>query len=129
MRFELEAFNRNAADEDLLKDLAAAYESLKLLGKRLTFRTYRTVGKYSPSTINDRFGSWNNALRRASLAPIQEKNVPVDGLFDNLKIVWIAKGSQPTYRDMRCPPSRYSGSIYNSRFGSWRKALEEFVAA
>ncbi|WP_254512495.1 homing endonuclease associated repeat-containing protein [Anatilimnocola floriformis] len=128
MRFELEPFNRSVSDEDLLSDLVTAAETLKAAGKSLTFRNYREVGKYGPSTINDRFGSWNNALRKAGLALAEEKNVPVDVLFDNLRLVWIAKGKQPVYRDMNGPPSQYTGSTYNARFGGWRKALEEFVA-
>jgi hypothetical protein len=129
MKFELETFNRNVADEDLLQDLVTTDAKLKEQGKRLTFRTYKEFGKYSASTIGVRFGSWNDGLRRAGLAPSEEKNVSVEALFDNLKLVWIAKGRQPVYRDMSSPPSQYTASIYNDRFGGWRRALEEFVAS
>jgi 5-methylcytosine-specific restriction endonuclease McrA len=128
MRFELEPFNRSVPDEQLLQDLIVAAEKLKAVGKPLTFRSYREVGKYAASTINDRFGSWNNALQRANLVLHEEKNAPVEVLFDNLRLVWIAKGKQPVYRDMNAPPSQYRGSTYNARFGGWRKALEDFVA-
>lgn len=129
MRFELYRFNRDTTDEELLKDLAAASATLAAQGKSLTFRSYREVGKFDPTTIAARFGSWNNGLRKAGLAPNEEKNAPIEALFDNLKIVWIAKGKQPCYRDMSAPPSQFTGSTYNARFGGWRKALEEFVAA
>jgi len=129
MKFELDTFNRNATDEDLVQDLVAADAKLKIQGKRLTYRSYREVGKYSASTIGVRFGSWNDGLRRAGISLSEEKNVPVEVLFDNLKLVWIAKGKQPVYRDMGVPPSQYSGSIYNDRFGGWRRSLEEFVAS
>ncbi len=129
MKFELDIFNRNATDEELLADLVAANAKLKMQGKSLTFRSYRESGKYSPTTIAARFGSWDDGLRRAGLTPSEEKNVPIEALFDNLKVVWIAKGRQPVYRDMSAPPSQYTGSTYNAHFGGWRKALEEFVAA
>jgi hypothetical protein len=129
MKFELQSFNRDVPDEDLLPDLAEAHEKLKLAGKCLTFRTYHSVGRFSPSTISDRFGSWNNAVRRVGLIPSEEKNVSAESLFDNLKLVWIAKGKQPVYRDMNGVPSEYTASTYAARFGSWRKALEAFVAA
>lgn len=29
---------------------------------------------------------------------------------------------------MNAPPSQYTGSTYNARFGGWRKGLEDFVA-
>ena len=129
MRFELEPFNRNVSDDDLLVDLRTALAKLKMAGKSLTFRTYGEVGKYSASTINVRFGSWNAALQRAGLPLHAEKDIPIDALFDNLKLVWIAKGRQPVYRDMNSAPSQYNASTYHARFGGWRKALEEFVAA
>jgi len=78
MKFELDTFNRNATDEDLVQDLVAADAKLKIQGKRLTYRSYREVGKYSASTIGVRFGSWNDGLRRAGISLSEEKNVPVE---------------------------------------------------
>ncbi len=129
MSFELKPFNRNVPDEDLLNDLVAAQLKLQAIKRNLTFRSYRDVGKYSPSTINDRFGSWNVALQKAGLAPREEKNAPVETLFDNLKLVWITLGRQPVYRDMSNPPSQFSGSTYSARFGGWTSALRAFVSA
>src|SRR5512146_109528 len=128
MKFKLDAFNRDVTDEELLQDLVATDAKIKEQRKELTFRSYNEFGKYSSSTIAVRFGSWNGGLQSAGLVPSQEKNVPLDVLFDNLKLVWIAKGRQPVYRDMSAPPSQYTASIYSDRFGGWRKALEEFVA-
>lgn len=129
MKFELDKFNRNVSDDALLQDLVAVDAKLKTRGEKLTFRSYRKFGKYDASTISVRFGSWNDGLRRAGITPGQEKNVSIEALFDNLKLVWIAKGRQPVYRDMSVAPSQYTGSIYNDRFGGWRKALEKFVAS
>jgi len=129
MKFELEQFNRDVADEDLLTDLIAAYLQLKLAGKALTFRSYRDVGKYAPATIAKRFGTWNDALQRAGVDLNEEKNVSVEALFDNLKIVWIAKGRRPVFRDMNRAPSQYAASTYDARFGGWRNALQAFVEA
>ncbi|QWY74210.1 homing endonuclease associated repeat-containing protein [Ferrovum myxofaciens] len=56
-----------------------------------------------------------------------ERNISTEALFDNLKLVWIAKGKQPVFRDMSVPPSQYTAQTYTTRFGGWRKALEEFV--
>jgi hypothetical protein len=128
MKFEIQPFNRNISDELLLADLVSANEKLRAAGTYLTFRAYRDVGSYAPSTINDRFGTWKNALQKAGLLPHEEKNVSIESLFDNLKVVWIAKGKQPVYRDMNVFPSQYTASTYNARFGGWRKALEHFVA-
>jgi len=129
MKFELKPYNRNVPDKDLLADLVLAHSKLSSEGKSLTYRNYRAVGKYGPSTINDRFRTWNNALQKAGIALHKERNVPVENLFENLKLVWIAKGKQPTFRDMSAAPSQYTASIYDARFGSWRKALESLVAS
>jgi 5-methylcytosine-specific restriction endonuclease McrA len=128
MGFELETFHRNVPDQELLDDLVAAHAKILAAGESLTFRSYNEIGRYSPSAINERSGSWNIALQRAGIAPSDEKNIPIETLFDNLRVVWIAKGRQPVYRDMKRPPSEYSGSTYAARFGGWRMALAKFVA-
>jgi hypothetical protein len=127
MKFELDTFNRDVTDSELLQDLVTANIKLTAQGKRLTFRSYREVGQYSPQTVCVRFGSWNSGLRKAGITPSEEKDVSTEALFDNLKLVWIAKGQQPVYRDMSLTPSQYTASIYSDRFGGWRRALEEFV--
>jgi hypothetical protein len=129
MKFELQTFNRDVTDEELLQDLASVHAKLTAHGKRLTFRSYGDVGKYSAQTVAVRFGSWNDGVRKAGLAPSEERDVPVEALFDNLKLVWIAKGKQPVFRDMKAAPSRYTATTYSDRFGGWRKALETFIAS
>ncbi len=74
MKFELETFNRNVPDEELLRDLAAVDAKLNALGKTLTYRSYGSLGIYTAGTIAVRFGSWNDALRKAGISPKQEKN-------------------------------------------------------
>lgn len=100
---------------------------LKSTNKKLTFRNYNEHGKYTAGTIAVRFGGWNTALKAAQIEPTQEKNIPIDDLFDNMRSVWIAKGRQPVSRDMARSPSRYGAAIYADRFGGWRNALLEFL--
>ena len=127
MAFSLKPFNRDVPDELLLADLNTAHAKLLAAGKALTYRTYRDFGQYSASTLAARFGSWNAALRRAGLSPGEEKNIPDDALFENLRLVWITRSRQPTFRDMNAVPSRYTASTYAARFGGWRKALVAFA--
>lgn len=128
MKFELDIFSRNVSDDELQHDLKIADAKLKLQGKTLTIRSYGEIGKYSGATIQLRFGSWNEGLQRAGLDLINERKISLVDLFDNLKSVWISKGKQPTFRDLAIAPSQYTGQTYQNRFGSWNKALEEFVA-
>jgi len=127
MEFKLETFHRNVSKDDLIEDLRKVHASLKSAGKKLTYRSYSEHGRYSSSTIAERFGDWNSALEAAQIGPTQERNISIDDLFDNMRLVWLAKGRQPVFRDMAREPSRYGASTYAERFGGWRTALAEFM--
>jgi 5-methylcytosine-specific restriction endonuclease McrA len=55
-------------------------------------------------------------------------NLSEEELFENLEEIWVKLGRQPKYTEMQKPLSKYSCSTYANRFGTWRKALEKFVA-
>ena len=128
MQFKLKNFNRNIPNEELIEDLKHAAKVLTTQGGMLSIRAYTDIGKFSAATFAERFGSWNKAIKAAGLEPNQERNVNIDALFENLREVWVKKGEQPVIRDMAVPPSMYSAWLYTARFGSWRKALQQFVA-
>jgi 5-methylcytosine-specific restriction endonuclease McrA len=127
MKFQLEPFHRDVSNADLIQDLQKVYASLQASGTKLTFRTYNEHGKFSASTIAERFGTWNSALKAAQISPTQEKSIDTDDLFDNMRAVWIAKGRQPVFRDMKQEPSQFTATTYSERFGGWRNALMEFL--
>jgi hypothetical protein len=127
MEFKLETFHRNVSKDDLLDDLRRCHALAASQAKGLTYRGYVKHGKYSASTIAERFGTWNAALGAAQIDAGMRRDIPVDDLFDNLRSVWIAKGRQPVFRDMGQAPSRYSASTYAARFGGWRNALMKFL--
>ena len=83
----------------------------------------------SDTRVRRRFGSWKAALEQAGL---NTSNVPRrysnEEYFENMLNVWTSHGRQPLYREMDEPPSTISSGAYEGRFGSWRKALEAFVA-
>lgn len=128
MKFELEKFNRNVSEEDLISDLKSVFSKLQENGEKLSYRSYDKEGKYSSSTISTRFGTWNNALKAAEIELLEEKNISNEDLFRNIEEIWITHGRQPVWRDLSKSPSRYSGSTYTERFGGWRNALENFIA-
>ena len=66
MEFVLEEFHRNTPDEELIEDVkrvAALCQKESLTGKE-----YEAQGRFSLSTLRNRFGSWNEVLRRAGLS-------------------------------------------------------------
>lgn len=126
MRFELEEFHRNTTEEEMINDLQRVARELKK--KSVTMEEYKEYGKYSPSTLTRKLGSWFDILQKAGMkmnrSPI---NIPEEELFKNLEEVWIKLGKQPGWVETRKPLSKYSADTYAKRFGSWRKALEKFV--
>src|SRR3989344_4039601 len=127
MKFQLEPFNRNVDEKLLIEDLQRVSKILQKSKKEITFRNYNELGRYSSAIISNRFGTWNKGLIRAGLNPSMEKDIDEKKLFDNLKEVWLHKGSQPVFRDMARKPSKYSAGVYSDKYGGWRNALEAFV--
>src|SRR5579872_7005654 len=95
---------------------------------RFTQTVYRQHGKYSFKTIINRFGTWNAGVAAADLEIVQKKNISERELFEALSELWIRLGRQPKYTELSKPLFPYSAKPYEQRFGSWRKALEAFVA-
>ncbi len=126
MKFELEEYHRNISDDKLISDLK---EVAVLLNKNsVTFDEYTEKGKFNSSTIMRRFGGWNKALEKADLQKIKENNILEEELFKNLEELWIRLGKQPRYSQVQKPLSKYTADTYANRFGTYRKALEKFVA-
>lgn len=126
MKFELKKSLRGAPDSELLDDLRRC---AKRIGRdTITIAEYGEMGRAHPSTIQRRFGSWMKALEMAGLKPSRsEIGISDDKLFTNLKVIWEALGRQPSYMEVRAPVSAYSAGTYENRFGSWSRALQEFV--
>jgi hypothetical protein len=116
----------NIPKQELIKDLVRIARVIRK--DAVTREEYREHGKYSISTYAKRFGSWFKALDSAGLERTRTLGVTSEEYFTNLQEVWIRLGRQPRYAEMQRPVSRYSAGAYEDRFGSWRKALEAFVA-
>lgn len=126
MKFELEESLRGAPDKELLDDMR---RSAKAIGRdTITLAEYGEIGKAHPSTIQRRFGSWTKALMLAGLQPSRSKiGISDEELFENIKSLWINLGRQPRHAEVKAPSSMFSAGTYENRFGSWSKALHEFV--
>lgn len=83
----------------------------------------------SGSTVVYRFGSWSKGVERAGLndSPGYNRKFSEDELFENILKVCTHYGRQPFYRELKKEPSTISPKTYESRYGSWRKALEAFI--
>jgi len=113
---------------ELLDDLKRVASELGM--QTLTREQYRAHGSFSGAPVYRRFGTWAAALSAANLQPTAWKpQATEEDLFANMAAVWEHVGRQPKQKDFRPPISRYSYATYVNRFGSWRAALEAFVAA
>ncbi|MGA2168569.1 MAG: HNH endonuclease [Terracidiphilus sp.] len=127
MPFELETYHRNVSDSELIADLRRVASELRK--GSVTRAEQDERGNIHSCTIVRRFGSWSVALEKAGLENARTPmNVPEEDLFRNLEEVWTRLGRQPRYAETCKPLSRYSSGTYEKRFGTWRKALEAFIA-
>lgn len=120
--------NYDATAEDCVRDIERVAKQLKKT--MLTTSEYKRYGMFCVPLISSRCGSWEAAIKRAglTLSPLCHKRATNEQLFENLEHLWEALGRQPKRPDFVKPLSRYSYDVYN-RFGSYRKALEAFVAS
>ena len=125
MKFELDTYNRNTSDQELLDDLIKVAQEL---GKdKVTIDEYNEKGKFHSTTLTRRFGNWFDTLEKAGLKKTRNLNLTNEELFENIEQVWLKFGRQPRYQEMIKPVSHFSAGTYENRFGTWRKALKKFV--
>ena len=118
----------NVSTQELVEDVKRVAE--KMQKQTLTQEEYDDGGgKFSASNISKRFGgSWLNVIESVCLERSRQYRVSEEEYFQNIEEVWIKLGRQPLYREIEKPLSRYSAGAYERKFGTWRKALEAFVA-
>lgn len=127
MRYELNKYHRDIPDFNLIEDLKSVANTLDK--KTVTIEEYENHGKFHPSTLTRRFGSWFDVLAKAGLEDSRSRlNIADEMLFDNLRNMWETLGRQPKYAEVKTPFSKYSAGTYDHRFGNLTKALEAFIS-
>jgi len=121
----MEYGEKEIKDEVLLADLVRVANEIN--NPNITISDYDKHGKYSAVTMGARFGSWNKAKERANLEVTYITNNSNKDLFQNILDLWTLLGRQPKYGEVISPNSKFNGSTYARRFGSWRAALEAFI--
>jgi len=95
--------------------------------QRLTTDAFDSHSRVSASAVIRRFGSWSEAKRRAGLTDA----LPVytdAAILDDLRRVSESFPDEPfTQKFYLTHGGRYSRSIFKTRFGGWREALEAAV--
>jgi hypothetical protein len=121
----MEYGEKEIKDEVLLADLVRVATVLN--NPNITISDYEKIGNYTHVTMGARFGSWNKAKEKANLEVTYITNNSNEDLFQNILELWTLLGRQPKYGEVISPNSKFNGSTYARRFGSWRTALEAFI--
>lgn len=122
MKYELQPDNRNCEDEVLLNDLRSV---ASLLHKpSISKEDYDKHGRFSASTLQKRFGSWNVALEKSGLSVQKRVNISQEELLVDLKHVAEALEVDSLSVESYKPLGKFSSVTIQRAFGSWIKALE-----
>jgi hypothetical protein len=109
------------SDEDLLAELTACARRLRRSPTMREF-TEDPRARAHPQTLVERFGSWNEAKRRAGLVP--RRFATKDELLLQLRTLGDELGRTPTGRDLDARRAALpSKSLYWHTFGSLSNAL------
>ena len=112
---------RRYSDEDLLAELTACARRLRRSPTMREF-TEDPRARTHPQTVVERFGTWNEAKRRAGLVP--RRFATKDELLLQLRTLGEELGRTPTGRDLDARRAALpSKSLYWHSFGSLSNAL------
>lgn len=121
MKYVLEPDNRNCPDDVLLGDLASVANRL---GKpSITKDEYNAHGRFAAATMQNRFGSWNEALRKAGLSVSKRMAIPKDELVADLLRVSTLFGTKVISTADYAPLGQFSVETFRRVFGSWPEAV------
>ena len=116
-----QGLRRRYSDREILTELA---ECARRLGRSPTMREFAAdpATGLHPQTVVERFGSWNEAKRRAGLVP--RRFATKEDLLNLLRQLGDELGRVPTAKDLDARRKRMpSKSLYWHTFGSFTDAL------
>jgi len=121
MKYVLDPDNRNCPDDVLFGDLETVANQL---GKRaITKDEYNRHGRFSASTMQKRFGSWNEALHKAGLSVAKRMSIPKDELIADLVRVSDALGTNVVTTTEYASLGKFAVPTLQHAFGSWPAAV------
>ncbi|MDL0122702.1 homing endonuclease associated repeat-containing protein [Halobacterium salinarum] len=110
----------DVSEEDLISELNSLAEELDHVPRK---DEMRNQGKWSAAVYQERFGSWNEALRAAGFEPNERWRIPREELLAELRAVADDLGHPPTTTEMN-EHGKFTIDPYQREFGTWRTALQ-----
>lgn len=108
-------------EEELLSELERLHEELDRVPIREDMNEH---GKFSEGPYDDRFGTFNDGLRKIGLEPRERQNIPKEELLRDIQNVADQLGRVPFRSDMD-EHGRHSSVTFTRRFGSWASAVRK----
>lgn len=93
------------------------------LGRVPTAADMRFYGKYTRTTYQRQFGSWNNVIKAAGYEPNVVSDIPIDDLLGEIRRLKSDLGRIPRVEDID-RHGRYSRRPYGRHFSSWYDVIE-----
>jgi len=111
----------NIPEHELLEELRHVYAEL---GRTPTQIEMRECSDFSERPYIDKFGSWNDALRRADIPIASYGEISEDDLLDEVRRLRDKLDRVPTLGDLQ-EHGQYSYGPYYSTFGGWINTLQK----
>jgi len=92
------------------------------LGEPSTSAQMQEQGEYSVTLAQNRFGSWNDALRAAGYDPHQRIEIPNSELLEEIRRLTEELGKVPTAKEMSAH-GEFSHRPYIRRWNGWQAAV------
>ncbi len=121
MKFQLKPDNRNASDDELIKDLLKVADQLG--SSSIKMRDYNKIGRFHSGTITRRFNGWNKALERAGLKVKKQVNISDEELMADIKRVALKIAPQKLTQKIYNRKGKFTSQTITERLG-WNKTLK-----
>lgn len=125
MKFELNEYHRDIADEEFLLDMQRVAKILSQ--ESLTRSEYAANGKYHPSSIGRRFGGWLKACYLAELkldSKQANEYVELSTLINDIKRVACELKCKTLTASLYETIGKYDRTTIARKAGSWNNALK-----
>ncbi|MEF9957047.1 MAG: hypothetical protein RR767_07590, partial [Acinetobacter sp.] len=118
MEFKLNEYHQGVTDDEILDDVKKV--AFEYGDKYLSISAYKTKGKYSESTIRNRFGSWSNIQDKLGLRTSRNtsemKRISDVELIADLHRVATLIGSKKVTSTQYYESGNYSSPTITERF-------------
>lgn len=111
-------------DREYLKEYLVEFSEKYCNGETPKRNYFNEKAEMHYSVYENRFGSWNKALKSCGLTVNENHNVTKEELKDEILRLKSMLGQVPTINDV-LKYSSYSEASFRTQFGSWNSALEE----